>query len=138
MTRFKDRTTSNFNFNSLTLVISSFYRNIRSLSQQNLGISNKKIHHHLIFFPSLGWLFYLIFTRNRCAQRYKSDCINGVFQVNEAAKMACNITDYGSTDTNHRNGNEEARITSSQSYQNVSSKKQGQYFFSFSLLFTIL
>ena len=54
-------------------------------------------------------------TRNRSAQSNKSDSIDGVFEVNEASKMASNITNDGSTDTNHGNGDNEAGVSSTQS-----------------------
>ena len=67
-------------------------------------------------------------TRDGCSESDESNSINGILEENEATQMACNVTDNGSTSTDEENRNDEARITSSQSYQNGSSKKQGQYF----------
>ena len=65
-------------------------------------------------------------TRNRSAQSNKSDSVDGVFQVNEASKMAGNITNNGSTNTDHGNRNDEARVTSTQSYIYVKKSKKMQ------------
>ena len=54
---------------------------------------------------------YHISTRNRGAQSNKSDSIDGIFQVNEASKMAGNITNDGSTNTDHGNGNNKAWVS---------------------------
>ena len=50
-------------------------------------------------------------TRNRGAKSNKSNGIDGVLKENEAAQVTGNVTDNSSANTNHGNGNDEARVT---------------------------
>jgi len=49
--------------------------------------------------------------RNRCAESHEGNGIDGILKENEAAQVTGNVTDNSSANTNHGNGNDEARVT---------------------------
>ena len=59
--------------------------------------------------------YTMLQTRNTSSQCYKGNGIDGVLEEDEAAQVTCHITDHSCTDTNHRNGDDEARVAIHQS-----------------------
>ena len=51
------------------------------------------------------------YTGNGCAESHEGNGIDGILKENEAAQVTGNVTDNSSANTNHGNGNDEARVT---------------------------
>ena len=65
----------------------------------------------IILIDKLLHNWYVFFTRYRCAESNKGNGIDGVFQEDEATKMASNVANDSSTKTDHGNRNHEAGIS---------------------------
>ena len=71
----------------------------------------------------------MFYTRNGSAQGDKSDCINGIFQVDEASKMSRNIANDSGTNANQSDRRYEARITFSNTCQSPKSILRSRKYF---------
>ena len=71
-----------------------------------------------------GWPLYLYPnpTRYGSAKSNKCNGINGILEENETAQMASNITNHSGTNTDHGNGNDEARVSVGNSCSTVGMK----------------